>query len=71
MTTTSPFLKIVYEGWDSHQQALMHAVIPLTPEQLAWCPAPNQCSVNELIAHIAGARLWWLASEEQWNEKQR
>ena len=59
MTTTSPLLKTVYEGWDSHQQALMRAVTPLTPEQLAWRPAPNQSSVNELIAHIAGARLWW------------
>jgi uncharacterized damage-inducible protein DinB len=59
MATTSPLLKAVYEGWDSHQQALMHAVTPLTPEHLAWRPAPNQPSVNELIAHIAGARLWW------------
>jgi uncharacterized damage-inducible protein DinB len=59
MTATSPLLKTIYEGWDSHQQALMRAVTPLTPEQLAWRPAPNQASVNELIAHIAGARLWW------------
>jgi uncharacterized damage-inducible protein DinB len=59
MTTTSPLLKTVYEGWDSHQQALMHAVTPLTPEQLAWRLSPNLGTVNELIAHIAGARLWW------------
>ena len=59
MTMTSLLLKFVYEGWDSHQQALMRAVTPLTPEQLAWRPAPNQASVNELIGHIAGARLWW------------
>ncbi len=59
MTTTSPLLKFVYEGWDSHQQSLMHAVTPLTPEQLAWRPAPNQASVNDLIGHIAGSRLWW------------
>lgn len=59
MATTSPLLKSVYEGWDSHQQALMHAVTPLTPEQLAWRPAPDQASVNELIGHIAGSRLWW------------
>jgi uncharacterized damage-inducible protein DinB len=52
-------LKQVYDGWDSHQRALMHAVTPLTPAQLAWRPAPNQSSVNELIGHIAGARLWW------------
>src|SRR5215471_14095240 len=37
----------------------MRAVTPLTSEQLAWRPAPNQSSVNELIAHITGARLWW------------
>lgn len=59
MTTTSPSLRVVYDGWDSHQQALMRALTPLTPEQLAWRPAPNQASVNELIGHIAGARLWW------------
>jgi len=59
MTTPSPLSKSVYEGWDSHQQALMHAVTPLTPEQLAWRPAPDQSSVNEVIGHVAGARLWW------------
>jgi len=37
----------------------MRAVTPLTSEQLAWRLAPNQSSVNKLIAHIAGARLWW------------
>jgi uncharacterized damage-inducible protein DinB len=59
MTTPSPLSKSVYEGWDSHQQALMHAVTPLMPEQLAWRPAPDQSSVNEVIGHVAGARLWW------------
>ncbi len=59
MPTTSPSLKSIYEGWDSHQQALMHAITPLLPEQLAWRPAPNQSSVYELIGHIAGSRLWW------------
>ncbi len=59
MSTTSPSLPFVYEGWDSHQRALMHAVTPLRPSQLAWRPAPNQSSVYELIAHIAGGRLWW------------
>ncbi|MDQ6739666.1 MAG: DinB family protein [Actinomycetota bacterium] len=59
MTTTSPLLQTIYAGWDSHQQALLRAVTPLRPDQLAWRPAPNQSSVNDLIAHIAGARLWW------------
>lgn len=59
MTMTAPLLKTIYEGWDSHQQALMCAVTPLMPEQFAWRPAPNQASVNDLIAQIAGDRLWW------------
>ncbi len=59
MPTTSPLLKVIYEGWDSHQQALMQTITPLHPAQLAWRPAPNQSSVYELIAHIAGGRLWW------------
>src|SRR5262249_27848761 len=59
MTTPSPLAQTVYDGWDSHQQALLRAVAPLRPEQLAWRPAPNQASVTELIAHIAGSRLWW------------
>jgi len=59
MTTTSPLLRTTYEGWDSQQQALVRAVTPLTPDQLAWRPAPNPASVNELIGHIAGGRLWW------------
>ena len=59
MATPSPSLQFVYEGWDSHQQALVRAVTPLTPAQLAWRLAPQLGSVNELIGHIAGARLWW------------
>src|SRR5689334_22702945 len=59
MTTNSPLSKFVYKGWDSHQQALTNAVTPLTPEQLAWRPSPKHATVNELIGHIAGSRLWW------------
>jgi len=59
MTATAPLLQAIYEGWESHQLALMRAVTPLLPEQLAWRPAPTQASVSDLITHIAGARLWW------------
>ncbi len=38
MTTTSPFLKTVYEGWDSHQQALMHTVTPLDARTTGMAP---------------------------------
>ena len=59
MTTTAPSLMSIYEGWDSHQLALVRAITPLTPEQLAWRPAPHLSSVGELISHTALARLWW------------
>lgn len=59
MTTIEPSLKSVYEGWDSHELALMRAITPLTREQLAWRLAPQLASVGELISHVALARLWW------------
>jgi uncharacterized damage-inducible protein DinB len=57
--TASPSLMSVYEGWDSHQLALIRAITPLTLEQLSWRPAPSLNSVGELISHLALARLWW------------
>jgi len=59
MTTTAPSLMSIYEGWDSHQLALVRAITPLSPAQLAWRPAPHLSSVGEIISHIALARLWW------------
>jgi uncharacterized damage-inducible protein DinB len=59
MTAALPFLKSIYDGWDSHQLALVRAITPLTREQLAWRPAPHLRSVGELISHMVLARLWW------------
>jgi uncharacterized damage-inducible protein DinB len=59
MAMVEPSLMSIYDGWDSHQLALVRAVIPLTLEQLAWRPAPHLSSVGELISHIALSRLWW------------
>ncbi len=59
MATTAPSLMSIYEGWESHQLALVRAIAPLTPAQLAWRPATHLNSVGELISHIALARLWW------------
>ncbi len=52
-------LKQVYEGWEGYQQSLVHAVAPLTSEQLTWRPAPDQRSVGELASHIAVGRIDW------------
>jgi len=59
MTTASPSLASIFQGWDQHQHALVQAVTPLMPEHLAWRPAPQFMSVGELVSHVALARLWW------------
>lgn len=59
MTThDSPLLK-VYEGWEGHQTSLVHAIAPLTDEQLLWRPAAQLHSVGELARHISLGRLVW------------
>ena len=52
-------LMTVFTGWDSHQEALVKALAPLTPEQLAWRPAPTMRSVGEIAGHIVGGRIDW------------
>jgi uncharacterized damage-inducible protein DinB len=37
----------------------VRAITPLTPEQLAYRPAPHLRSAGEIIAHIAVGRLDW------------
>jgi uncharacterized damage-inducible protein DinB len=39
----------------------VHAVAPLTPDQLAWRPAPHRRSVGELIRHISLGRINWFS----------
>ncbi len=59
MTTEAPLLMSIFEGWDSHQLALVRAITPLTPAQLAWRPSSHLRSVGEIISHIALGRLYW------------
>lgn len=52
-------LAVIFDGWDSYQTSLVHAIAPLTSEQLAWRPAPALRSVGELTRHIALGRIDW------------
>ena len=54
-------LSEIFEGWDGYQTSLVHAVEPLSAEQLQWRAAPGRRSVGELIRHIALGRITWLA----------
>ncbi len=54
-----PSLAAIFEGWEGYECSLAHTVEPLTPEQLAWRPAPHLRSVGELARHISIGRLDW------------
>ena len=52
-------LASLYQGWDGYRISLVNAIKPLTPEQLAFRPAPDLRSVGELAKHIGCGRLTW------------
>ena len=59
MTTDAPSLMSVYDGWDGYQSSLVHAIAPLSPNQLAWRPAAHLRSVGEIARHISIGRIDW------------
>jgi uncharacterized damage-inducible protein DinB len=59
MTDAKPSLADVFAGWADYQTSLVHAIRPLTPEQLAFRPAAYLRSVGELAAHISFGRFQW------------
>ncbi|HVB23665.1 MAG TPA: DinB family protein [Ktedonobacteraceae bacterium] len=60
MTEHSFPLAPFYKGWDNYQQQLVHAVAPLSPEQLTLRVVPHLRSIGSNAAHIIGARAGWL-----------
>ncbi len=51
-----------YKGWDGYQQHLVHALAPLSPEQLALRAAPHLWSVGMIATHIVATRVGWFHS---------
>jgi uncharacterized damage-inducible protein DinB len=49
-----------YKGWDGYQHHLVHALSPLSTEQLTLRTAPHLRSVGIIATHIIGARARWL-----------
>lgn len=52
-------LSKIFEGWDGYNTSVVHAIEPLTPEQLAFRSAHGMSSVGEVAAHIAFGRVGW------------
>ncbi len=59
MLDNSAALSKIFDGWEGYNTSLVHALQPLTPEQLIWRPSPNLRSVGELASHIAFGRIDW------------
>ncbi|HLJ32244.1 MAG TPA: DinB family protein [Ktedonobacteraceae bacterium] len=60
MTEQTFSLASCYKGWDGYQQHLVHALAPLSPEQLTLRAAPHLRSTGMIATHIIGARARWL-----------
>lgn len=61
MPPSNDSLAVVFEGWVGYRQSIIHAVAPLTAEQLLWRPAAHLRSTGELVRHIAlGPIAWFL-----------
>lgn len=51
----------IFEGWDGYQKSLLHALTPLSEEQLSWRPAPDRRSLGELFRHLSLGRITWFS----------
>ena len=54
-------LGAIFEGWNGYQTSILHAIEPLTAEQLLWRPAPRVRSLGEIIRHLSLGRITWLS----------
>lgn len=61
MSESKIHLSSIFDGWEGYNTSLLHAIQPLTDEQLAWRPAAGLRSVGEAAGHIALGRVAWFA----------
>jgi uncharacterized damage-inducible protein DinB len=49
-----------YEGWQLYNERIVEVVAEMSEEQLAIRAAPDRYPVWAVVAHTAGARVYWL-----------
>jgi uncharacterized damage-inducible protein DinB len=59
MVDDNQSLAVIFDGWDGYNTSLVHAVEPLTVEQVRWRPEPKLRSVGQVASHIAFGRIDW------------
>ena len=60
MTTNQEPIRPVFRAWETYNTAIVEAVGAMTDEQLALRAAPDQMALWATVAHLAGARIYWL-----------
>lgn len=55
-----PSLRIIYGSWPLLNEALVGAVLNLSPDDLALRPSPDQWPLWALLGHLACQRVFWL-----------
>src|SRR5260370_40367065 len=59
--TEHPFvLAPFYKGWDVYQRHLVNALVPLSPDQLAFHTTQALRSIVMIATHIVAVRARWL-----------
>ncbi len=59
MTDYQGLVEAITDGWHTYQGALIKAISPLSPDELALRSAANLRTVEEIATHIIGARARW------------
>jgi hypothetical protein len=49
-----------YEPWRTYNERIIEVISGLSDEELAIRPAPDGWPIWAIVAHTAGARVWWL-----------
>jgi uncharacterized damage-inducible protein DinB len=63
-TNDSRQLSNLLAGWDGYQISLVHAIEPLSGDQLGWTPSENLRSIGQITRHIALGRITWFLRME-------
>lgn len=53
-------VRLFYDRWPTYNRRLTDAVRNLAAGELAWQAAPGEWPLWATVAHVAGARVYWL-----------
>jgi uncharacterized damage-inducible protein DinB len=60
MNSDHTSIRPLYRGWETYNRAIVDVVATMTPEQLALRPDSERDPIWATVAHLAGARVYWL-----------